>query len=206
MKEVGSLEGVHGSQFSYSLLCKSLKFYVKPWFFLMVIYAIAITTYSYIINMCMFAHSQGAESPVIEAVVLISSHVVHTVRTSRALKSCQFIQHCSNLRACVNSSWLSGPLEWGLVVTEHISSALRLSAASIIWASPFLVRSQSLFCAQLLTLNAEPAKWDLREKPRMWLNTFPWNSLQQKAQETLFFTFLSVILFPFHCYILKLPK
>lgn len=115
MKEVGSLEGVHGSQFSYSLLCKSLKFYIKPWFFLMVIYAIAITTYSYIINMCVFVHSQGAESPVIEAVVLISSYVVHTVRTSQALKSCQFIQHCSNLRACVNSSWLSGPLEWGLL-------------------------------------------------------------------------------------------
>lgn len=57
MKEVGSLEGVHGSQFSYSLLCKSLKFYITPWFFFMVIYAIAITTYSYIINMCVFAHA-----------------------------------------------------------------------------------------------------------------------------------------------------
>lgn len=57
MKEVGSLGEVHGSQFSYSLLCKSLKFYTKPWFFLMAIYAIAITTYSYVINMCVFAHA-----------------------------------------------------------------------------------------------------------------------------------------------------
>lgn len=156
MKEVGSLGKVHGSQFSYSLLCKSLKFYIKPCFFLMAIYA--ITTYSYVINMCvcLHMHSQGAESPAIEAVVPILTHVVHMVRTSRALKSISLSNsvatHDCELILTFSASGM------GAVATEHISSALRLSAARLHDPLHSLSRSQSLFCAQLLMLSVETAK------------------------------------------------
>lgn len=200
MKEVGSLEGVHRSQFSYSLLCKSLKFYIKPWFFLMVIYAIAI------INMYVFAHAfsrsgvPGHRSSGSDFIPCSSQG-----KDQWGSEICQFIQHCSNLRAWVNSSWLSRPLEWELL-WRNISSALRLSAASIIWSSLFLVQIPvTVLCS---TAHSERGAYKVRSQreAKNVAKYFPLEFSPEKAQETLFFTFLSVILFPFHCYILKLPK
>lgn len=172
MKEVGSLGEIHGSQFSYSLLCKSLKFYTKPWFFLVAIYAIAITTYSYVINMCVFAHalsrggvpghrSSGSDfNP-------CSSHGEDQQGSEvhQLIHLCSYTwvwTHLDFLGLWNGSCWLNtSPPHW-----DSQQQALYDPLRS-------LSRSQPLFCAQMLTLSVEPAKWDLREKPRMWLNTFP---------------------------------
>lgn len=162
----------------------------------MVIYAIAI------INMCVFAHAfsrsgvPGHRSSGSDFIPCSSQG-----KDQPGSEICKFVQHCSNLRAWVNSSWLSRPLAWELLWGNTSPQHWDFQQQALYNPLHSLSGSQSLFCAQLLTLNVEPAKWDLREKPRMWLNTFPWNSLQRRhrsrysSHSCLLFCFLSTVTF-----------
>lgn len=143
------------------LLCKSLKFYIKPWFFLMAIYAITITTYSYIINMCVFAHAfsrsgvSGHRSSGSDFIPC-SSHG----EDQQGSEICQLIQHCSNLSVRVwTQLHFLGLWNGSCCEGTHLSTEIFSSKPYMKPLRP-LSRSQSLFCARLLTLNVEPAKSD----------------------------------------------